>query len=167
MHNDTMSVHDCRDGSDVIMCLWYHNESLHRGWRHSDPDKEVRIQPLSPLTPWFASHGLERSSSLWWRWHYRTELSETIPASLRESISFSRLDSVLCSRPYSRPVLTSLLRASVMRCSRRDIRSSHLSPSAARFDCIIIIVRSLLLPSLSTEYWVFNEKNISNVHATE
>ena len=58
-----------------------------------------------------------------------------IPVSLRESISFSRLDRVLCNRPYSRPPLISLFKASVTRCSLLDIRSSHLSPDKARLDC--------------------------------
>ena len=52
------------DRSDIIMCLWCHNELLHRGWRHSDPDQEVFSLYLHLLQlPWFASHGLEQSSS--------------------------------------------------------------------------------------------------------
>jgi len=86
-------------------------------------------------------------------------LCQAIPVSLRESISFSRLDRVLCNRPYSRPLLISLFRASVIRCSRLDIRSSHLSPEAARFDCDNRIKQAMLTYS---GLWWINRKPILN-----
>ena len=86
-------------------------------------------------------------------------LCQVIPVSLRESISFSRLDRVLCNRPYSRPLLISLFRASVIRCSRLDIRSSHLSPEAARFDCDNRIKQAMLTYS---GLWWINRKPILN-----